>query len=341
MRVLAPLFARLFSRLFAPSLALLLSACANAPALLPGFQRSVHFDEQRLELQVNDGVRLLYLAPPRLDPAKPTRLLAFALPNGNSIEQTLGARLEPGLDWHYDIQHVGAQWRRLRELGSSGEENLVLVLMEARGLSWPAWRRAHPQDANARIAEVVAHLADPLPGPVRIDLMAHSGGGGLIFGLMEQAPIPPAIDRIALLDANYNFEASAGHGRRLLDWLDGDARRQLVVIAYDDRNIQIDGKPVIGPTGGTWRASHRMLDFLAPLRPMSLEEDADWLRRRSGDGRIAFFLHRNPDNKILHTRLVGEMNGVLLSALLGRPEGKTWQRFGGPRDYEAWVQPRP
>jgi hypothetical protein len=326
---------RLVTLLFS---AWLLAGCALPPPALPGFQRSPHFSEQQLEQRLDDGIRLLYNAPQQLDPAKPTRLIAYALPNGNSIEQTLGARLQPGMDWHFDIQHIGAQLRRLREVNT--RENLVLVLMEAEGRSWPAWRRAHA-DADARIDRLVAGLAAPLPGPVRIDLMAHSGGGSLIFGLMEQAPIPAAIERIAMLDANYNFEASAGHGQRLLAWLDGDAARQLIVVAYDDRQITLDGKPVVGPTGGTWRASQRMQDFFAPLLALQREEDAEWLRLHDAGQRLAFFLHKNPQNKILHTRLVGEMNGLLLAASLGRPEAGLWGRFGGPRAYEAWVQARP
>lgn len=317
---------------------LLFGACASTVQDLPSFEAAPHFGERQLEQRLQGGIRLLYNVPARLDPALPTRLIAYALPNGNSIEQTFGARLQPGVDWHYDIQHVGAQVRRLREIDA--RENLVLVLMEAEGRSWPAWRRAHA-DANARIAQLIAGLSAPLPGTVRIDLMAHSGGGGLIFGLMEHGAIPAAVERIALLDANYNFEVAPGHGQRLLDWLDGEPGRHLVVLAYDDRQITVDGKPVVGPTGGTWRASQRMLDFLAPRRPLQREEDADWMRAATADRRIAFFLHKNPENKILHTRLVGEMNGLLLAATLGRPEETGWGRFGGPRAYERWVQPAP
>ncbi|MDI4632915.1 hypothetical protein J7U46_07625 [Pelomonas sp. V22] len=315
-----------------------LGGCAHHPAELPNFRPTPHFGERQLEQRLEGGIRLLYNAPARLDPAKPTRLIAYALPNGNSIEQTLGARLQPGMDWHYDIQHIGAQVRRLREV--SPQQNIVLVLMEAEGRSWPAWRRAR-SDANERIARLIDGLSAPLPGPVSIELMAHSGGGSLIFGLMEQGDIPASVERIALLDANYNFEAAQGHGQRLLAWLDRDARHRLIVVAYDDRHIVLDGKPVVSPTGGTWRASQRMLDFLAPLTPMAREEDADWLRLSTKEHRVAFFLHKNPENKILHTRLVGEMNGLLMAATLGRPEAEAWGRFGGPQAYDAWVQPQP
>ena len=32
----------------------------------------------------------------------------FALPNGNSTEQTMGKKMMPGDDWHFDIQHIAA-----------------------------------------------------------------------------------------------------------------------------------------------------------------------------------------------------------------------------------------
>src|SRR5438445_600330 len=56
-----------------------------------------------------DGVRALINAPAKLDAANPALLVIYTLPNGNTIEQTLGCRLAAGLDWHYDIQHVAAQ----------------------------------------------------------------------------------------------------------------------------------------------------------------------------------------------------------------------------------------
>ena len=36
--------------------------------------------------------------------------------------------------------------------------------------------------------------------------------------------------------------------------------RRLIVLAYDDREIMLDGKKVVGPDGGTFRATGRMRD---------------------------------------------------------------------------------
>ena len=46
-------------------------------------------------------------------------------------------------------------------------------------------------------------------------------------------------------------------------------------------------------------------------------------------------------NKILHTVLVGEMNGLVQIATLGTPQEAKWGKFGGPRAYSEFVQPEP
>lgn len=56
-------------------------------------------------------------------------LVYYALPKGNSIEQTLGKTLQEGHDWHYDIQQIGAQTRFLRRQIS--DQTLVEVYLEA------------------------------------------------------------------------------------------------------------------------------------------------------------------------------------------------------------------
>ena len=39
----------------------------------------------------------------------------FALPNGNTTEQTMGKKMQQGDDWHFDIQHIAAQTRFIRQ----------------------------------------------------------------------------------------------------------------------------------------------------------------------------------------------------------------------------------
>src|SRR5215211_6229129 len=88
-------------------LVLLVTTSASAGAL-DGFEPTGFLNEQQKTWTTSDGVRVFVNAPGDFDAARPTQLVLFALPNGNSIEWTMGAKLQPGMDWHYDIQHVGA-----------------------------------------------------------------------------------------------------------------------------------------------------------------------------------------------------------------------------------------
>jgi hypothetical protein len=307
--------------------------------LLPGFRRSPWFGEQVREKWVEGTVRVVVNAPERFDPKRPTRLVVFATPNGNTIEQTLGCAKAGGLDWHFDIQHVAAQVRRAREVAPT--ENIVLACVEAEGLSWPAWRKATP-DAPARIRRVVEGLRALIPGNrSRVTLTGHSGGGSFIFGFVEAADtLPDYLDRIAFLDANYSFDADK-HGDKLLGWLRGYANRYLTVIAYDDRSITLDGKLVVGKDGGTFRATRRMLDRFGKDVALVEGKTGPFVAHTGLDGRLAMYVHPNPENRIVHTALVGEMNGLLKVLTDGDAKAAEGGKFGGPRAYTKWVQPAP
>jgi hypothetical protein len=316
------------------AVALLLSA----PPPLVGFRRSPWFDEQVREAWVGDGVRVVMTAPPAFDPARPTRLVVYATPNGNTIEQTLGCDKADALDWHFDIQHVAAQVRRLRELTPG--ENIVLAVAEADGLSWPAWRRKYA-DSPARIWQTIETIRGWLPSPVKLTLAGHSGGGSFLFGYLNAGDrIPGEVERIAFLDANYGYSDAERHGDKLLAWLRADAAHRLTVIAYDDRTVTLDSKPVVGPDGGTFRATERMRRRFAADGPLVESAAGDFLTHTAIDGRATFRVHRNPANRILHTALVGEMNGLLQALTDGDPN-PAWGTFGGPRAYVKWVQPAP
>src|SRR5262245_24292714 len=73
--------------------------------------RAKDFDELWTFRAVDPDARIYINAPLDADgkPARATRLVIFALPNGNTIEQTLGSKMVEGMNWHYDIQHVLAQ----------------------------------------------------------------------------------------------------------------------------------------------------------------------------------------------------------------------------------------
>lgn len=317
----------------------LLAPSRSLAAELPEFHKSPWFGEQVRELWVADGVRVVVNAPLNFDAKKPTRFIVFATPNGNTIEQTLGCVTEGETDWHFDIQHVAAQVRRLREV--SPESNLVLACLEAEGLSWPAWKKAR-KDGPLVIRKVVETLQGWVPAKdVSVSLTGHSGGGSFLFGFIDGGEeIPPSIERFVFLDANYSFSDANKHGDKLLAWLKQDKSRRLVVIAYDDRNITLNGKLVVGPDGGTFRATDRMANRFAKEIELVESTSGDFKNRVGMNGQIALHVHTNPNNKILHTVLVGEMNG-LLRGLTEDPPTEKWGTFGGPRTYAKWVQPAP
>lgn len=318
-----------------------ISNSAAAETAQHDWQKTGEFAECWFTEEVETDVRLHVNAP--LDdtglPVLGKRLIVFALPNGNTIEQTLGCKMADGLDWHYDIQHVAAQTRLLRTLFP--DEPIVLLCVEAKGLTWPNWRRTHAE-ANAKIAQLLDGWRKEFgAAKAKVTLTGHSGGGAFKYGVIEgQDDIPDYIDRIAFLDSDYWFEGEP-HAAKFDRWLKRDPAHRLVVICYDDRFITLDGKRVVSDTGGTFRGARRMRSAFDKLFPVAESEFPPFDEYTAVDGRFHMYVHPNPENKILHTVLVGEMNGLVQAQTLGTPQAGKWGTFGGPRAYTQFVQPAP
>jgi len=282
-------------------------------------------------------VRVVVVAPPAADsdPGKPTRLLLYALPNGNTIEQTFGRRLKEGVDWHYGIQHIGAQTRRLRE--TVRDWNIVVAYLEAPSLSWPHWTKTREGSA-AIILRIVDSLRARVRGmPVTVTLSGHSGGGSFIFGMLDAMDdIPLWVDRISFLDSNYGYDSEAGYRGKLVRWLRKDPSHVLSVIAYDDREIVLNGKNVVGPGGGTYRRSLRMREDMRGHFALRDTIVGDLMISGTPDRRIEFLIHRNPGNEILHTVLVAR-NGFLHAMALGTKYEPAAGVFWGKPAYDEWI----
>jgi hypothetical protein len=317
---------------------LTLTAVAAAQDEPLAWKTSEWFPERVATFDEAPDIRVHVNEPTDAD-GRPTRLLVFALPNGNTLEETLGCAPAEGRHWRHGIQHIAAQTRMLRSM--LPEERIVLIAVEAKGLTWPNWRATH-EGANAIIAEKFAAWREKFGGPVsKVTLACHSGGGSFLWGVIEgNETLPDWLDRIVYLDANYSFEA-VKHDEKLRQWLDapGDEHR-LIVIAYDDREITIDGKKVVGDDGGTFRATDRMHKAFSAAKPLVTAVEEPWTRTVGWGGRFRSEVHANPENKILHTRLVGEMNGLVHAQLIGQtPED--WPGLTPPALYEKWIQPEP
>ena len=300
-------------------------------------------EQQRTWTTADGSVRVVLNTPGEFHADRPTQILIYTTPNGNTAEQTLGARLEPGMDWHFDIQHVAAQVRMLREMDKS--RNLVVACLEAEGKSWPAWRKARP-DNGKQIRAIVDEVSRAVPGPEsskKITLSAHSGGGSFVFGYLNGGEtIGDDIERIVFLDANYAYDEADRHGAKLLAWLKGDADRHMIVIAYDDSRITLNGKPVLKtPMGGTFGSSKRMVDFLGKQTEFETGARGPFEVWSGLNGQIRFLIHPNRENKILHTVLV-ERNGLIEAMTLGTVHESKWAgKFWGDRAYADFIAPAP
>lgn len=268
--------------------------------------------EIRLDNPINQVVMKIDL--PVMDPRKNTTLVFFALPNGNSIEWTEGKKMAPGDDWHYDIQHIGAQTRYLRQVMK--DRNLITVYMANRLKSWPAWKRQTP-NGPAEIRRIVDSVTGMFAAyHPSVVLNSHSGGGSFIFGYIDAVnTIPDMIERICFIDSDYGYEDSL-HTGKLVQWLNASRKHHLNVLAYNDSVVIYNGKPLVSPTGGTWYRSKLMQQRLGNTFPFNHTADTAFSRFISPDKRIVFLLKENPEGKIYHTEQVAR-NGFIHTLLSG------------------------
>jgi hypothetical protein len=286
----------------------------------------------RLEvLPLENGVRVV-IDRPDSHFSKPSLLIFYCLPNGNTIEQTIGKTPKPGDDWHFDIQHVGAQLAFLRD--KITDRQLVVAYLENTLKSWPAWRRAH---GDAQIPEIIDAVRKSCGAErARVMLSGHSGGGSLIFGYMNTvAKIPDEIERIAFLDANYAYETDR-HRAKLTTWLQASESHYLVVLAYNDAIALLNGKPFVSASGGTWGRSHQMLDDLESAMPITKQASGNLQRSTALAGRVRFLLLENPERKVLHTVQV-EKNGFIESLCSGTKREGTGYTYLGDRAYTRYI----
>ena len=312
-------------------------SCQSDDGLLPGFEHDPAFGEQNKTIRFAPDVRIVINAPARLSPGKKTLLMIYVLPNGNSIEWTIGKQLRPGDDWHYDIQHIAAQPRYLRRRRQ--DRNLIVAYLENDLKSWPAWRRQHPDQAE-RIRSIIDTLtAGWHSWNPKIALCSHSGGGSFVFGYLNTLDsIPAVIERIAFLDSNYGFDENSRQITLLDEWLRNHDQAVLTVIAYNDSIALLDGKPFVSATGGTWVRSRLMARRFAELTPMTERRDPQLRRFYGFDGRLQFILKENPERNIYHTVLVAR-NGLIHSLLAGTADDEKGYRFFGEPVYRRWIAP--
>lgn len=293
---------------------------------------NLRFKEQDRVFHCDPEVRVRLNLPLTVATNQPVQLIVYALPNGNTIEQTFGRKLKPGDDWRYNIQHIGAQTRFLRE--SLKDRIIAVAYLEAATRSWPAWRKQH---GDEKIPAILESVKGKLPQAAsEIVLTGHSGGGSFTFGFLNAvAEIPREVVCIAFLDSNYAYNTT-NHLAKLVRWLKAAATPRLCVLAYDDANALLDGKPFVTAENGTWGRSHAMRQDLGGWFAFTETQQGGLEIHQALGGRIQFLLKANPERKVLHTVQVAQ-NGFIHAMLAGTAnEGKGYQYFG-ERAYGEWI----
>ncbi|MGB8192457.1 MAG: hypothetical protein WCF67_11090 [Chitinophagaceae bacterium] len=285
-------------------------------------------------LQLQD-VRITIDQPVAQQRKGPLLLILYALPNGNTTEQTMGKKMMPGDDWHFDIQHIRAQTKFLRQTLTNDE--IAVAYLENDYKSWPLWKRNHP-DFSQLIPQIVDSIRSLFKDhKTLVYLNGHSGGGSFIFGYLDGVrAIPSYIRRISFIDSNYGYDSI--YTGKLVQWMNADRRNVMTVFAYNDSVALLNDKPVVSATGGTWYKTHRMLMDLSSHRYRFREIRSDSIvAYKSTNEQAWFFLKLNPDRKIFHTQQV-ELNGFIHAVLCGTKKDSQGYRYYDKRVYEGLIE---
>ncbi|KAA9037569.1 hypothetical protein FW778_15860 [Ginsengibacter hankyongi] len=290
-------------------------------------------DDSIYSFSMQKDVRITIDAPANAN-AKKTILILYALPNGNTTEQTMGKKIKEGDDWHFDIQHIRAQTRFIRTKLRTA--SIVVAYLENSYKSWPLWKTKH-HDYAAIAKQIVDTLYNLIPSPKKvIYLGSHSGGGRFIFSYLDAVTaIPSYVQRIIFLDSDYGYDSS--YLPKLKSWIKNDKKHVLNVFAYNDSVALYNGKTFVSGTGGTWYRSHLMLTQLSSFFNFKKTEDDSLVVFKSANNRIQFYLKTNPDKKIYHTTQV-ELNGFIHSVLSGTKYDSKGYRYFGKRAYSDLIE---
>ena len=263
-----------------------------------------------------------------------TRIIFFALPNGNTTAMTMGKKMQPSDDWHYDIQHIKAQTAFIRQIDPHTE--YVVYYLENSLKSWPAWKSRHPEYKKIFAALVDSVFVNYPAKRKSVHLNGHSGGGSFIFGfLVGVKKIPAYVKRISFLESDYGYGSS--YFSKFKNWLHEVKNASLNVFAYNDSIALYNGKRIVSDTGGTWVRSHLFLKDLKADFKFHQSATDSILMYKGYHQRIQFFFKPNYNKGIYHTQQV-EMNGFIHSVFCGtRFDSKGYQYYGS-RAYSRFIE---
>jgi hypothetical protein len=300
---------------------------------LPGFIQNERTHEQIRSFRWGNDVNIVINAPGNssLCPEKETLILFYACPAGNTIEWTIGKELKTGDDWHYDIQHIGAQTRFLREVQKN--KNIITVYIQNDARSWSRYSDLHPLSFAEQTENMIKDVLEIFSGlDYKVTLSGHSAGGTWILNYLQGIDVlPPWIDRLAFLDGNYNYKFHAAHYDRIFErFLTDRNESHICILAYNDSIALYQGRPFISPEGGTWWNTRFLISRLDPVFAFISKTTTEFREYRSHKGRFTIILKENPERAILHTTQVYR-NGFIHSVLCGTEyENKGYLYYGDP-----------
>lgn len=310
-------------------------------------------------------------------PGKPVVLVLFALPNGNSIEWTAGKKMEPGDDWHFDIQHIKAQTEFVRATDTT--KQYIVAYLQASMKAWTAHAvRYNGTNGTADSYLLYPRLVDTLEQIVcratglpvsEVVLSSHSGGGRFMFNYISGVKeIPAKVSRLVFIDSNYGFEDSL-HTEKLGRWLIASTGHKLGVFSYVDTTVIFNGKRIVSSKGGTGYKTEEMsaclerallsverearksgsgTNVITPagekreagyaLWKFSRSADTCFVKMQSANGQVLMLKKENPQGHIYHTVLV-ERNGFIHSLFFNSPfEDKGYKFWIEGRAYLNFVE---
>lgn len=283
---------------------------------------------------IDKDIKITIDRPADMSKHKNTIIIFYALPNGNNTEQTMGKKLKPGDDWHFDIQHIKAQTKFIRQ--HLKKKNFIVIYLENTYKSWPLWKEKHT-DFKYIIPHLVDSLASLVKGKhVSIYLNGHSGGGSFIFAYLAGInEIPKKIKRISFLDSDYGYDSS--YYPKISNWLENVKGSALNVFAYNDSIVIYKGRPLVSAKGGTWYRSHLLLSHLQKDYSFFFSLTDSLNIYKSKDMRIQFYFKKNMDGGIYHTQQV-ELNGFIHSVLCGTKKDSKHYRYYAGRAYANFIE---
>ncbi|NOT51806.1 MAG: hypothetical protein HOP10_11085 [Chitinophagaceae bacterium] len=284
--------------------------------------------------RIHGDIKITIDKPTHYLQSQKTVITFFALPNGNSTEQTMGKKMQPGDDWHFDIQHIKAQTKFIRQ--QLPNKNFVVIYLENNYKSWPSWKQKHPD-----FRKEIPHFVDSLAGLFKskqneIYLNGHSGGGSFIFGYLAGVEqIPSSVKRISFLDSDYGYDSS--YYPKFKNWLQNVKGTALNVFAYNDSVALYNGKPVVSATGGTWYRSRLLLSHLQKDISFNRSSTDSLIIYKSEDKQMQFYFKLNLNRGIYHTQQV-ELNGFIHSVLCGTKKDSKKYSYYSARAYSDLIE---